>query len=68
MIRSTSFGHFDTSRVPSPCFVVDEVMVERNLKTLDRLQQESWAKVLLALKAISLFTLAPLISRYIAGT
>lgn len=67
-IVAKTFQQFDPSRVPSPCFVVDEVAVERNLKILNRVQQESGAKVLLALKAFSMFELAPLIGRYLSGT
>ena len=68
MIKANTFYAFDPSRVPSPCFVVDEVAIKRNLKILYRVQKESGAKVLLALKAFSLFSLAPLISRYLSGT
>ncbi|WP_281645491.1 carboxynorspermidine decarboxylase [Parendozoicomonas sp. Alg238-R29] len=68
MIKATTFHCFDCSRVPSPCFVVDEVAIENNLKILARVQQESGAKVLLALKAFSMFSLAPLISKYLSGT
>jgi len=67
-INSKTFVGFDPRRVPSPCFVVDEVAVERNLKILNRVQQESGAKVLLALKAFSMFNLAPLVNRYLTGT
>jgi carboxynorspermidine decarboxylase len=67
-INSKTFFNFDPSRVPSPCFVVDEVAVESNLKILNRVQQESGAKVLLALKAFSMFSLAPLITKYLSGT
>ena len=67
-INSKTFFNFDPTRVPSPCFVVDEVAVENNLKILNRVQQESGAKVLLALKAFSMFSLAPLITKYLSGT
>jgi len=67
-LAADTFEHFDPSLVPSPCYVVDEVAVERNLRILDRVQQESGAKILLALKAFSMFSLAPLISRYLQGT
>lgn len=67
-INSKTFFNFNSSRVPSPCFVVDEVAVENNLKILNRVQQESGAKVLLALKAFSMFSLAPLITQYLSGT
>lgn len=63
-----TFLKFDPRRVPSPCFVVDEVAIERNLKILARVQQESGARVLIALKAFSMFSLAPLIMRYLSGT
>jgi carboxynorspermidine decarboxylase len=67
-INSKTFYNFDPTRVPSPCFVVDEVAIENNLKILNRVQQESGAKVLLALKAFSMFSLAPLITKYLSGT
>src|SRR5215510_2978716 len=62
------FSRLDTSRVPSPCFVVDEVSVEENLKILNRVQRESGAKVLLALKAFSMWSLGPLVAKYLSGT
>lgn len=68
MIKCNSFEHFDPSTVPSPCFVVDEVAVENNLKILHQVQQTSGAKILLALKAFSMFSLAPLVKRYLTGT
>ena len=67
-LAADTFASFDPARVPSPCFVVDEVAIERNLKVLNRVQQESGAKVLLALKAFSMFSLGPLIMRYLSGT
>ncbi len=67
-VNSKTFQHFDATRVPSPCYVVDEVAIRRNLEILQRVQQESGAKILLALKAFSMFSLAPLISQYLCGT
>ncbi|NRB18005.1 MAG: carboxynorspermidine decarboxylase [Rhodobacteraceae bacterium] len=63
-----AFRQFDLSRVPSPCFVVDEVAVERNLTILRDVADQSGAQVLSALKAFSMFSLAPLVRRYLAGT
>lgn len=62
------FAQFDLSRVPSPCFVVDEVAIERNLAILGDVANRSGAKVFLALKAFSMFELAPLVGRYLSGT
>ena len=65
---SDSFLTFDPSRVPSPCFVVDEAAVERNLQILADFQERSGAKVLLALKAFGMYSLGPLFNKYLAGT
>lgn len=67
-MKSSTFHRFDPSRVPSPCFVVDVAAVEENLKILRRVQDESGAKVLAALKAFSLWKLGPLTGRYLSGT
>ncbi|WP_171177117.1 carboxynorspermidine decarboxylase [Ruegeria sp. HKCCD8929] len=63
-----AFRSFDLSRVPTPCFVVDETAVERNLRILADISDRSGAHVLSALKAFSMFALAPLIRQYLGGT
>ena len=67
-MQFTDFGKLDLSRLPSPCFVVDEVAIERNLAILKSVADESGAKILAALKAFSMWHLAPLTSRYLSGT
>jgi carboxynorspermidine decarboxylase len=62
------FSRLDTSRLPSPCFVVDEVAIEENLVLLNKVQKQSGAKVLLALKAFSMWSLGPLVAKYLSGT
>lgn len=64
----STFKTFDPHRVPSPCFVVDTAAVEENLKILNRVQRESGAKILAALKAFSCWKLGGLISQYLSGT
>lgn len=68
MQKREYFTHFDPARVPSPCFVVDKAALEDNLKILNRVQRESGAKVLGALKAFSCWSLAPLVREYLSGT
>lgn len=67
-MQFTDFTKLDLSRFPSPCFVVDEVAVERNLRILNHVQTASGAKVLAALKAFSMWSLAPLTAKYLSGT
>ncbi len=63
-----AFRDFDLCRVPSPCFVVDEKAIERNLQLLKDVSDRSGARILLALKAFSMFALAPLVRAHLAGT
>jgi carboxynorspermidine decarboxylase len=63
-----AFERFDLSRVPSPCFVVDEIAIERNLAILADVADQSGARILSALKAFSMFALAPLVRSYLHGT
>ncbi|MEY8838520.1 carboxynorspermidine decarboxylase, partial [Cribrihabitans sp. XS_ASV171] len=63
-----AFRDFDLTRVPSPCFVVDEKALERNLRVLKEISDHSGAHVLSALKAFSMFAVAPLIRQYLGGT
>ncbi len=67
-MQFTDFSRLDLSRLPSPCFVVDEVAVERNLKILQAVADNSGAKVLAALKAFSMWRLAGLTAKYLHGT
>ncbi|MDP1631635.1 MAG: carboxynorspermidine decarboxylase [Caulobacter sp.] len=63
-----AFARFDLTRVPSPCFVVDEVAVRRNLAVLKDVGERSGARVLLALKAFSMWSLADLVGKHLDGT
>ncbi len=63
-----AFAQFDLGRVPSPCFVVDEEAVRRNLVVLKDIADRSGAKVLLALKAFSMWAVADLVAEHLHGT
>jgi carboxynorspermidine decarboxylase len=52
----------------TPCYVLDEKGFGYNGRILKKLQDDTGAKVLLAEKAFSNFTLFPLLSQYLAGT
>jgi carboxynorspermidine decarboxylase len=53
--------------VPSPCYVVDLERLEGNLKLLREVQEQSEAKVLLALKGFAMHATFPLVREYLAG-
>lgn len=54
--------------VQTPCYIVDEAKIKKNLEILKRVEEESGAHILLAQKAFSMFSLYPLIGQYISGT
>ncbi len=56
------------SKAPTPCFVVSEALLKRNLEILDRVQKESGADIILALKGFAMHSVFPLIKKYLQGT
>jgi carboxynorspermidine decarboxylase len=62
-----AFARFDLGRVPSPCFVVDEAAVRRNLGILKDVGERGGSRVLLALKAFSMWSLADLVEEFLDG-
>lgn len=67
MFKSESFAGFDLSRTPSPCYVVDEAKIVKNLKQLSSIQEKTGAGVLLSLKAFSMPSLSSLIDDHLCG-
>lgn len=52
---------------PSPAYVVDLGVLRENLAVLDRVQRESGAKILLALKGFSMWSVFPLLAKTLHG-
>lgn len=52
---------------PSPAYVVDLGVLRENLAVLDRVQRESGARILLALKGFSMWSVFPLIAQTLRG-
>jgi hypothetical protein len=62
-----AFAHFDLSRVDSPAFVVDVQALRRNLATLADIRDRAGIKILAALKAFSMWQVAPVVGEYLDG-
>ena len=62
-----AFRNFDLNRVPTPAFVVDEIAIRHNLAILADVKARSGAKILCAMKAFSMWELAPVIGEYLDG-
>ncbi|MDQ6992480.1 MAG: carboxynorspermidine decarboxylase [Mariprofundus sp.] len=57
----------DISNIPSPCYLLEEDKLTANLKLLKRVQLESGCKIILALKAFSMWSTFHLVSQYLPG-
>lgn len=57
----------DLSMVKTPCYVIDERLIVKNLEILRSVQERAGCRILLALKGFSMFYLFPLIGKYLAG-
>ena len=56
------------TELPTPCFIVDEKRLVQNLAVLRGVAGRTGAKILLAQKAFSMFSVYPLLREYLAGT
>jgi len=57
----------DITELPTPCYLVDERLFLKNLEILNSIQQRTGCKVLLALKGFSMYSIFPLVSKYLKG-
>jgi carboxynorspermidine decarboxylase len=59
--------NIDFNALPSPCYIVDEGLLEKNLEILHSVQERTGCSILLALKSFSMFSVFPLAGRYLKG-
>jgi len=62
-----AFAQFDLSRVESPAFVVDAAKIRANCQILADIRDASGCKVFAALKAFSMWSVAPIMGEYLDG-
>ena len=58
----------DINSLPTPCYVVDEERIVRNLEILNNVEKQTGCKILLAQKAFSCYHIYPKIREYVSGT
>lgn len=57
----------DFLKLPSPCYVLDETLLDRNLSVIDRVRQATGAEVIVALKACAMWSIFPKLARHSDG-
>ena len=63
-----NLSHTESANLKTPCYIVNETQLEGNLKLLSKVQTKAGCKILLAFKGFAMWSLAPLVSRYLTGT
>lgn len=56
------------NRLRTPYFLVDEAQLIQNLTLLKQVQEDAGCRILLAQKAFSMYSVYPLLRKYLAGT
>ena len=62
-----AFAQFDLNRVDTPAFVVDAAKIRANCQILSEIRDEAGCKVFAALKAFSMWSVAPILGEYLDG-
>ena len=60
--------NIDFNTLPTPCYVVDERLLIKNLEILKSVSDRTGCHILLAQKAFSMYETYPLIRKYLQGT
>jgi len=58
----------DCSKIPSPCYVLEEKKLIQNLELIRSVQERSRVTIILALKGFAMFSAFPIVKQYLAGT
>jgi carboxynorspermidine decarboxylase len=57
----------DYTKIPSPCYVIDEERFRKNLSLIKRISEESGAEIILAFKGFAMWGVFPILREYISG-
>jgi len=57
----------DYSKVPSPCYVIDEERFRKNLSLIKHVADESGAEIILAFKGFAMWGVFPILREYVSG-
>jgi carboxynorspermidine decarboxylase len=57
----------DYHQIPSPCFVLEENLLRKNLELINSVQKAADCKIILALKGFSMYSAFPIVKEYLSG-
>lgn len=57
----------DIKKIPSPCFVLDEQRLRKNLQLIDSVQKAADVQVILAFKGFAMWSAFPIVREFLSG-
>jgi len=57
----------DIKNIPSPCFVLDEQLLRKNLSLLNHVQKSADVQIILAFKGFAMWSVFPIVREYLSG-
>jgi carboxynorspermidine decarboxylase len=54
----------DFTKIPSPCYVLDEALLRRNLEIISKVRDETQVEIILAFKGFAMWSVFPIIKEY----
>lgn len=66
-MNTTLLQHLNDPAIPSPCFILEEAKLRRNLDLIDSVQRAADVTIILALKGFSMYSAFPLVREYLSG-
>jgi carboxynorspermidine decarboxylase len=57
----------DFSKIPSPCYVLEDRLLRANLEKLNYVQTQAGIQIICALKGFSMYSTFPLVRQYLSG-
>ncbi|MVM35809.1 carboxynorspermidine decarboxylase [Spirosoma sp. HMF4905] len=66
-MNTTLLQHLNEPAIPSPCYILEEAKLRRNLTLIDSVQKSAGVTIILALKGFSMYSAFPLVREYLSG-
>eukprot|EP00825_Cyclidium_porcatum_P035488 TRINITY_DN37229_c0_g1_i1.p1 TRINITY_DN37229_c0_g1~~TRINITY_DN37229_c0_g1_i1.p1 ORF type:complete len:131 (-),score=4.88 TRINITY_DN37229_c0_g1_i1:165-557(-) len=57
----------DISKIPSPCYLIEEQLLRRNLEQIKSVSEAAGVEIILAFKGFSMWKTFPVVREYISG-
>jgi len=66
-LKNKEIDLIDVRNLKTPCYICEEKLLRRNLELLDYIQEQSGARIILALKGFAMWSTFDLVSKYLKG-